>query len=550
MHDVSNCCVFHCLTLHITSPHVRFSGMQTWEYAPQYALRTYAYLLPMSLLANLYQHLYQKLSPHARGYLLSFLLDDNFVSDTSIPIKLWTFCCLRATLAGITGCCEVTFLASLERYSKPVALATGIVLLTSTGMAHAAGAYLPSSTIMCFWLLCAAAYLRGNVKIFSAGAVLATLAVGWPFGVIVFLPMGLHILMQSWPQRIIKLLSGILLWTVLVQATVMVIDYYHYDHHWLSPIANIVLYNAKEGGDEFYGVEPASYYVKNMLLNFSYASLLGLLALPVATVMRLLDRPWPVPLVVSCVAPLYLWLSIVVPRPHKEERFLFPIYPALCVCAAMTCEQLWILTLGRFLPARNSSKMHALWMGLLVPSCLLCMSRTLALQKYYAAPLSVYRTLAQQAAVMPATTTTASTTGEKLVCCCGEWHRFPSTFFLPPDYQLGFLPSSFKGQLPKPFGSDGAFNDANKEEMDRYVPSVDKCTYVVELEQGTDAECLRYMDESEVAWTKMASYSYLDASQTYALHRILYLPRLHEKAVSNGLVRYNEYALYQQSSPI
>mmetsp|Transcript_20799 Transcript_20799/g.31232 ORF Transcript_20799/g.31232 Transcript_20799/m.31232 type:complete len:129 (-) Transcript_20799:1670-2056(-) len=31
------------------------SGLQTWEYAPQYALRTYAYLLPMSCLSSLYQ---------------------------------------------------------------------------------------------------------------------------------------------------------------------------------------------------------------------------------------------------------------------------------------------------------------------------------------------------------------------------------------------------------------------------------------------------------------------------------------------------------------
>jgi alpha-1,2-mannosyltransferase len=451
-------------------------------------------------------------------------------------MKLWIFCCLRATLAGITGCCEVAFLASLERFSKQVALATGILLLTSTGMAHAAGAYLPSSTIMAFWLLCAAAYLRGNVAVFIGGAVVATLAIGWPFGVIVFVPMGLHILIGSSPQQLVKVLLGTALWTAVVQATVMVIDYNHYDKQWLSPIANILVYNAKEGGDELYGVEPASYYLKNLLLNFSYAALLGLLALPVASVMRLLDRPWPVPLVVACVAPLYLWLSIVVPRPHKEERFLFPIYPALCVCAAMTLEQLWVVTFGRLLP---KGKMQSLWIVLLAPSCLMCISRTLALTKYYTAPLSAFSALAQQA-VPAATDATA------LVCTCGEWHRFPSTFYLPPNYQLGFLPSSFKGQLPKPFGADGVFNDVNKEEEDRYVSSVDECAYVIELEQGDDPECLRYMQQSEASWTKISSHSYLDASQTPTLHRILYLPRLHEKAVSNGSVVYNEYVLYQR----
>ena len=37
--------------------HYGIGGMQTWEYAPQYALRTYAYLLPMKLMVTLYQFL-------------------------------------------------------------------------------------------------------------------------------------------------------------------------------------------------------------------------------------------------------------------------------------------------------------------------------------------------------------------------------------------------------------------------------------------------------------------------------------------------------------
>lgn len=506
--------------------------MQTWEYAPQYALRTYAYILPMKLFATAYQHLFELLSPHARGYLLSFLIDSTDI--TTVPVGMWTFCCLRATLAGITACCELTFLAALERYNKTVALATGIVLLTSTGMAHASGAYLPSSTIMCFWLVCAAAYLRSNVRAFIGMAVVATLAVGWPFGVIVFVPMGLHILIRCTSLQMVKILSWTALWAVVVQAIVMVIDYNHYDGKWLSPTANILLYNTKQGGDELYGVEPASYYLKNLLLNFSYTSLLGLVSLPLASIMRFVGKPWQVPLVVSCVGPLYLWLSVVVPRPHKEERFLFAIYPALAACAAMTCEQLWILTFGRFI---KKEKFQSLWILLLVPACIMCISRTMALWKYYTAPLSVYSTLAQQPQL--------ATKDESLVCTCGEWHRFPSSFYLPPNFQLGFLPSSFTGQLPKAFGSNGDFNDKNKEEKDRYV-SVEHCAFIVELDQGDDPECLRYIHENKQNWNKIAQVSYLDAAKTSMLHRILYLPGLHEKAVSNGSVQYNDYVVYKQ----
>lgn len=508
------------------------SGMQTWEYAPQYALRTYAYLIPMSLLSNIYRYVYELLSPHARGYLLSFLLPVVSVND-NIPVKIWVFSCLRASLAGITGCLEVAFCLSLSQWwaSESVALATGLLLATSTGMAHAAGAYLPSSTMMTLWLLCASAYLRNNTWLFIGGAVVAALAVGWPFGIICFLPMGLQILVES--KNPMKLLLGTALWTFLVQASVMVVDYYHYDHQWLSPIANIVLYNAKEGGDELYGVEPPSYYLKNLLLNFNYAAVLGLLTLPVAAIQRMKGSPLPIPLIVTCVAPLFLWLAIVMPRPHKEERFLFPIYPALCACAAITLESIWESTLGRFVPKRRF-----LWILFLVPTAVLCISRTLALAKYYTAPLFVYAALAQNA---------PPTDVSELVCTCGEWYRFPSSFYLPPNYQLGFLPSSFRGQLPKPFGSQGVFNDENKEELDRYVPSIESCTYVIELIHGEDPECLRYMNESESSWTRIASHEYLDASQTSSLHRILYLPYHHEKAVSDGFVRYNAYTLYQKN---
>ena len=97
---------------------------------------------------------------------------------------------------------------------------------------------------------------------------------------------------------------------------------------------------------------------------------------------------------VSCVAPLFLWMSIVVPRPHKEERFLFAIYPALCACAAMTLEQLWLWTVGRWI--QNEWMRQSAWIVLLVPACLMCISRTFALTMYYTAPLSVYSALAQQ----------------------------------------------------------------------------------------------------------------------------------------------------------
>ena len=32
-----------------------------------------------------------------------------------------------------------------------------------------------------------------------------------------------------------------------------------------------------------------------------------------------------------------------------------------------------------------------------------------------------------------------------------KWYRFPSSFLLPNNWQLQFIPLQFRGQLPKPF---------------------------------------------------------------------------------------------------
>ncbi|OWK18064.1 hypothetical protein Celaphus_00008900, partial [Cervus elaphus hippelaphus] len=63
------------------------------------------------------------------------------------------------------------------------------------------------------------------------------------------------------------------------------------------------------------------------------------------------------------------------------------------------------------------------------------------------------------------------------VCVGKEWHRFPSSFLLPENWQLQFIPSEFRGQLPKPFAEGPLatrsvptdMNDQNLEEPSRYV---------------------------------------------------------------------------------
>lgn len=83
------------------------------------------------------------------------------------------------------------------------------------------------------------------------------------------------------------------------------------------------------------GVEPWHFYLHNLALNFNAVLPLALLS--------------PILLVLPCRAGLarlprgrmlvwlsgaFAWLFLYSLPPHKEERFMFPIYPLLCLAAA------------------------------------------------------------------------------------------------------------------------------------------------------------------------------------------------------------------------
>lgn len=38
------------------------------------------------------------------------------------------------------------------------------------------------------------------------------------------------------------------------------------------------------------------------------------------------------------VSPLFIWLAVFMFQAHKEERFLYPIYPMICLCGAITVD--------------------------------------------------------------------------------------------------------------------------------------------------------------------------------------------------------------------
>lgn len=182
------------------------------------------------------------------------------------------------------------------------------------------------------------------------------------------------------------------------------------------------------------------------------------------------------------LSPFYLWLAIFTAQPHKEERFLFVVYPLICFNAVMTlfiAQKLAQRGLDRFVTRSKTAAIHKYSRGLvwvvLIVSAAVSVSRILALYEHYSAPIDVYRNAFDMVKVpepfgaskstveggsdptmaapnAPGSTVDALGKKEIIRVCVGkEWYRFPSHYFLPEGARLGLIKSHFDGLLPGEF---------------------------------------------------------------------------------------------------
>ncbi|KAL3770479.1 hypothetical protein ACHAW5_001492 [Stephanodiscus triporus] len=611
------------------------TGMQTWEYSPLYALRTYAYLLPMAAVATVLRRLLDVLPPSLIRMLSSSLtwtstsgaiagMTTTTASSSSLggDDKPLLFALLRSTISLLSCVSELSFLDAIHDVwcgdDTRLSHWTAFVSLTSTGSHVSGPAFLPSSSVATLWRWSASCGMRGRHGLAILCGLLSTIAVGWPFCAAIFAPTGIVALYDAafggegeektndgggrrrrWGKKAprvgpaLTVLLRTSVHAVAIQVVVSIVDRVYYGR-FVCPNWNIFVYNARSGGDELYGTEPISYYVRNLLLNFNYVALLGVASVPIASLSWTIGSRPPArvgvaALLLSVLSPMYVWMAAIFPRPHKEERFLFPIYPMICLGAATTVGEVLRLTTDAMFPRTRNARRDGvvvvgcgggegrgggendrrgsllLGLALLAPSAMISVSRSAALRRNYSAPLAIYRDLFYHASTSAAAAAAAVSDdpvrAATYVCTAGEWHRFPSSFFLPPNHRLGFLRSSFDGQLPQPFTEYGSrmeslgvqagkFNDVNREETDRYV-DIGMCSYVVELVPPLDSddddrrrdvpECLRYMesDPSAGSWKLLASREYLDAESTSPIHRILYIP-----FVGGDRIAFGGYNLY------
>lgn len=212
------------------------------------------------------------------------------------------------------------------------------------------------------------------------------------------------------------------------------------------------VFGGSERGPHIYGTEPWDFYLRNLLLNFNVWFLLALLAGPLLgfdflTRSQSTSRRFPIRYIVF-TTPFYLWLAIFSLQPHKEERFMYPGYPFLCLNSAIALHVLFsyfgnlssIKIIGKITGQAKLALVGAFIIGAVITGVL----RTVGIVSAYGAPLQVYAPL-QQVEHYPS---------DGLVCLGKEWYRFPSSYFLPDRMRAKFVKSAFDGLLP------GEFNEA------------------------------------------------------------------------------------------
>ncbi|MBN3319596.1 ALG9 mannosyltransferase, partial [Atractosteus spatula] len=483
-------------------------GMQTWEYSPTYAIRSYAYLWLHALPACF----------HAR------ILQTNKVLVFYFLRCLLAFACLPP--AGPSQCvlCSVCRRAVCKKFGLHVGRLMLAFLVLSAGMFCSAAAYLPSSFCMYCTLVAMTGWFQDRPGVAVLGVAAGAL-VGWPFSALLGLPIAFDLLLRR--RRWRSFLSWTLLALVLFLVPVVLLDSHYYGKLVIAPL-NIVLYNVfTPHGPDLYGTEPWHYYFVNGFLNFNLVFVLALLALPLTALMEALlhrfnvqnlGRPYWLTL-----SPMYIWMLVFFTRPHKEERFLFPIYPLICLCGAVALSSLqkcYHFLFQRYRLEHYTVSSHWLALGCVLLSSLLSLSRSVALFRGYHAPLDLYPEF-HRIAKDPTIHTVPE--GRPVSVCVGkEWHRFPSSFLLPDKgnekrkvVRLKFY-SQKSSCPPAPTPSSEhhiTLQLTTGSPTEAQQVDIKQCHYLVDLDTAAEAPREPRYAANKEEWTVIAYKPFLDSAR-------------------------------------
>lgn len=444
-------------------------GLQTWEWSPIYAIRSWAYVGMHAVILSLAKIL------GLRGPQLFYFL--------------------RVVFAVFDSYCEARLARSLDKRYPQVARIYVWFSTTAAGLFHASVAFLPSSFAMYFVALSLSFYfedVHSNIVPCLTSIAVAGIA-GWPFALVLALPLGLYYSftcqsLSTLLQNVIRTVSC----TMVILTTVVVVDSLFFKRLVVVPY-NIMAYNVFNASDSqgpnIFGTEPWVYYIINLLLNFNVVFPLALVSgffVDLETLFGFL--------------PMYMWLAVFTLTEHKEERFMYVIYPAICASAAFTIAGSWkVVSSFAKLP-------RALLYIFLGGIALISIARSGALVAFYTAPFEIYRGVPENT----------------VVCTGREWYRYPSSYFI--NGNLKFIKSGFDGLLPGEFKSFSAIpkgmNDQNIADSGKLV-SLDVCDYVVDIDIPFNA-AKGEIDPREHGFEKDICASFLDSERSSRISRLLY----------------------------
>ncbi|KAH7031573.1 Alg9-like mannosyltransferase [Microdochium trichocladiopsis] len=507
-------------------------GLQTWEYSPEFSIRSWTYVLFHAIIGN-----FRRLLPHST--------------------KVGEFYFVRYVLAFICAICQVWFFRVISFTLNPrIGLFFLLATVLSPGNFHASAAYLPSSFAMYASLLGASAFMnwRGGLRTtqgilwFAAGGIF-----GWPFAAALCFPFlaeeALFLITAAanrdrTMESVLRIARGGLFATLALLGDASINTFFY--KKFVTVPWNIVKYNifSATGGPDLYGTEPWTFYFRNLLINFNIWFLLALASLPLFILQKIANTKktgfQSGMRTIVFMSPFYMWLAIFTMQPHKEERFMYPAYPFLALNAAMALH-IVLSTFGNSDPKTLVGKIPAkLKLAVVLATMFLSfdlgLARIAGVYQGYSAPLSIYEPLG------------AGVAGEQglgvkgdSVCFGKEWYRFPSSYFLPRDMHAKFVRSEFRGLLPGEFSEAKVgfgiwggtwlptigLNDRNEEDMSKYV-DVRQCSFLVDTQYPERTDPLPPNEPDFVAdtenWDVVKCERFLDAANTHLLARVLWVP--------------------------
>lgn len=340
---------------------------QTWEYSPQFAIRSWAFIAH-------YLPLAKSLAYFGVG-------------------KRQVFFAVRLLLAFVSSFVDARFYKAVaDVFSARVGRYCLMAMATSAGIYEASTAFLPSTFVMHATTLAFSSCLyparlpssdpsvlsnpsqrrfKPERLLLSALSFAAGAIIGWPYAIILALPFVLEQLLlrgddivangkySNWVVSRWSTAIGAAVFAGIIALPVLAIDTLAYGKLTFAPL-NTVLYNlfskTRGAGPELYGTEPFTFYFSNLFLNFNIFFPLALLSLPLLIVSARIDpRRFQRPaleikkghasvdkpsslfsLALLRLAPFYIWFVVLSVQSHKEERFMYPAYTLLCLNAAVS----------------------------------------------------------------------------------------------------------------------------------------------------------------------------------------------------------------------